>query len=224
MCIRDRPTEAAATTTTTTTTNNAVDTRTRTTPATAAAAISPSSAFSVLEEICTAIKRSGGGRPPGGGIGVGVGAFDHRPTDFGSSKSAGNSFGDNLNNADASSSAPPPAVEAELKSGAAMAVELLKHFWAATPMVTPPRWDKAFRVNAALGTLYDRLDGCKKDLTPSARHAVAGRLRPLMQAMDSAFAFYDDEKIRRSSAYEAYERYKETAKKGGNAREPIELS
>lgn len=49
--------------------------------------------------------------------------------------------------------------------------------------MTPPRWDKAFRVNAAMGTLYDRLEGCKKNLTPAARHAVAGRLRPLMQAM-----------------------------------------
>jgi hypothetical protein len=38
-------------------------------------------------------------------------------------------------NADAATAAPPPAVEAELRSGAAMARELLRHFWAATPMV-----------------------------------------------------------------------------------------
>ena len=57
---------------------------------------------------------------------------------------------------------------------------------------------------------------------------MAGRLRPLMQAMDAAFAFYDDEKVRRSAAYETYERNKakeeKIMKKGGNAKEPIELS
>jgi hypothetical protein len=51
------------------------------------------------------------------------------------------------------------------------------------PPVTPPRGDKAFRVNAAMTSLYEQMDGCKKSLAPGARHAVAGRLRPLMQAM-----------------------------------------
>mmetsp|Transcript_14046 Transcript_14046/g.33679 ORF Transcript_14046/g.33679 Transcript_14046/m.33679 type:complete len:93 (+) Transcript_14046:56-334(+) len=92
-------------------------------------------------------------------------------------------------------------------------------------MVTAARWDKAFRVNAALGTLYDRLEGAKRSLTPAARHAAAGRLRPLMQAMDAAFSFYDEEKVRRAAAYGTYETKKNAAAAaGGNAKAPIEIS
>ena len=43
----------------------------------------------------------------------------------------------------------------------------------AAPMVTASRWDRAARVNVALGTLYDRLEARKERLPPAARHVVA---------------------------------------------------
>lgn len=45
-----------------------------------------------------------------------------------------------------------------------------------------------------------------------------------MQAMDAAFAFYDDEKVRRSAAYDAYEKSRERVSKSGDPAAPIELS
>ena len=84
-------------------------------------------------------------------------------------------------------------------------------------MVTASRSDRAARVNVALGTLYDRLEARKRALPPAARHVVAGRLRPLAQAMDSAFAYYDDEKIRRAASYEAFEKTRGAASGDGSA-------
>ena len=159
--------------------------------------VAPATAEEVLRELCASIKRAGGSN-----------------ADFGSVVGLG---GDGANASDA---APPPDVEAKLRGDAALCAELLRHFWATTPMVTPPLWGRAFRVNAALGTLYDSLEGYKRNLSPAARHAVAGRLRPLMAAMDAAFTFYDEEKVRRAAAYDAFDRNRTK----GAAGEPIELT
>ena len=115
---------------------------------------------------------------------------------------------------------------AAVAADAAAAAELLRHFWLAAPMVTASRWDRTARVNVALGTLYDRLEARneraarKRDMDPD----VAGRLRPLAQAMDSAFAYYDDEKIRRAASYEAFEKTRGAASGDGSANAPAEIS
>jgi transcription initiation factor TFIIH subunit 1 len=115
----------------------------------------------------------------------------------------------------------PPAVDAEIKADAATAAELLTHFWSARPFATAAAWDRAYRVNAALGVLYDRMETRKKTLTPAGRHASAGRLSPLIAAMDAAFSFYDEEKRTRAGSYAAFEREREAR---GGASAPIELS
>ena len=96
------------------------------------------------------------------------------------------------------------AVEGALRDDAGMANELLRHFWSAQPMVTPARWDKADRVAKTLEKVYERLEATKRSQTGARRSAAAIRLKPLVQAMDAAFQFFDDEKVKRASAYEAF--------------------
>ena len=95
-------------------------------------------------------------------------------------------------------------MEGALRDDAGMANELLRHFWSAQPMVTPARWDKADRVAKTLEKVYERLEATKRSQTGARRSAAAIRLKPLVQAMDAAFQFFDDEKVKRASAYEAF--------------------
>ena len=166
------------------------------TPAAASAAASadtlplvdPAAARGVLDDLVASIRREeasrrGGwglpaDRPPGGGGGGGDGG-----------------------DVDSSGS------DAEAAADAAAAAELLRHFWTAAPMTTAARWEKAARVNAALGELYDRTEARKRETRDgAARHAYARKTKPLADAMDAAFAFFDDEKARRKAAWDAYER------------------
>ena len=171
--------------------------------------LTPAAARSVLDEMTASVRRANANAAGDRGWGTaanlaGIGA-------------AGSEEGEEDGGVDAETRA---AVTAD----AAAAAELLRHFWLAAPMVTAARWDRAARVNVALGTLYDRLEARKRALPPAGRHAVAGRLRPLAQAMDSAFAYYDDEKIRRAASYEAFEKTRGGAGGGGGAEAPIEIS
>ena len=100
------------------------------------------------------------------------------------------------------------ATEGALRDDAGMANELLRHFWSAQPLVTPARWDKADRVARTLEKVYERLEATKRSQTGARRSAAAIRLKPLVQAMDAAFQFFDDEKVKRASAYEAFEKEK----------------
>ena len=171
--------------------------------------LTPAAARSVLDEITASVRRANANAAGDRGWGsaanlAGMGA-------------GGSEEGEEDGGVDSETRA---AVAAD----AAAAAELLRHFWLAAPMVTAARWDRAARVNVALGTLYDRLEARKRALPPAGRHAVAGRLRPLAQAMDSAFAYYDDEKIRRAASYEAFEKTRGGAGGGGGADAPIEIS
>ena len=100
------------------------------------------------------------------------------------------------------------ATEGALRDDAGMANELLRHFWSAQPLVTPARWDKADRGAKTLEKVYERLEATKRSQTGARRSAAAIRLKPLVQAMDAAFQFFDDEKVKRASAYEAFEKEK----------------
>jgi transcription initiation factor TFIIH subunit 1 len=93
-----------------------------------------------------------------------------------------------------------------LKRSAATGGELLRQFWLAAPMITSVRWEKASKVNKSLETLYDKLESLKGSLPAVHRHIASHRLRPLLQAFDSAFTFYDDEKLRRPQAYADFEK------------------
>ena len=98
------------------------------------------------------------------------------------------------------------AVESSLQDDAAMANELLRHFWSAIPLSTPARWDKAARVTKTLEQVYERLEATKRSQTGARRSAVAIRLKPLVQAMDACFQFFDDQKVEKAAAYAAYEK------------------
>ena len=100
----------------------------------------------------------------------------------------------------------PDDVDNQLKRSAATGGELLRQFWLAAPMITSVRWEKASKVNKSLETLYDKLESLKGSLPAVHRHIASHRLRPLLQAFDSAFTFYDDEKLRRPQAYADFEK------------------
>ena len=170
--------------------------------------LTPTAARHVLDEITASVRRANANAAGDRGWGSAANV---------AGMGAGGSEGKEDGGVDAETRA---AVAAD----AAAAAELLRHFWLAAPMVTASRWDRAARVNVALGTLYDRLEARKRALPPAARHVVAGRLRPLAQAMDSAFAYYDDEKIRRAASYEAFEKTRGAASGDGSANAPVEIS
>ena len=56
-----------------------------------------------------------------------------------------------------------------------------------------------------MGSLYDQMEARKKTLPPAARHKLSGRLRPLTNALDNAFSFFDDEKKVRAGAFARFE-------------------
>ena len=165
------------------------------TPAAASAAASadtlplvdPAAARGVLDDLVASIRREEASRRGGWGL----------PADRPPGGGGGGDGGD----VDSSGS------DAEAAADAAAAAELLRHFWTAAPMTTAARWEKAARVNAALGELYDRTEARKRETRDgAARHAYARKTKPLADAMDAAFAFFDDEKARRKAAWDAYER------------------
>lgn len=99
----------------------------------------------------------------------------------------------------------PKAVDQQLKRSAATGAELLRQFWISAPMNTSVRWEKAAKVSKSLENLYDKLEQVKNSLSAVHRHTASQRLRPLLQAFDSAFTFYDDEKLRRPRAFAEFE-------------------
>ena len=149
--------------------------------------VDPAAARGVLDDLVASIRREEASRRGGWGL----------PADRPPGGGGGGDGGD----VDSSGS------DAEAAADAAAAAELLRHFWTAAPMTTAARWEKAARVNAALGELYDRTEARKRETRDgAARHAYARKTKPLADAMDAAFAFFDDEKARRKAAWDAYER------------------
>jgi transcription initiation factor TFIIH subunit 1 len=73
------------------------------------------------------------------------------------------------------------------------------------------RWEKAAKVSKSLETLYDKLEQLKNSLPATHRHIASQRLRSLLQAFDSAFTFYDDEKSRRPRAFAEFEKAQHAA-------------
>ena len=105
----------------------------------------------------------------------------------------------------------PKAVDEQLKRSAATGGELLRQFWMSSPMITSVRWEKAAKVSKSLESLYDKLEQLKNSLPATHRHIASQRLRPLLQAFDSAFTFYDDEKSRRPRAFAEFEKAQHAA-------------
>jgi transcription initiation factor TFIIH subunit 1 len=148
--------------------------------------VDPAAARGALDDLVASIRREAASRRGGWGLPA------DRPPGGGGGKGG---------DVDSSGS------DAEAAADAAAAAELLRHFWTGAPMTTAARWEKAARVNAALGELYDRTEARKRETRDgAARHAYARKTKPLADAMDAAFAFFDDEKARRKAAWDAYER------------------
>ena len=113
---------------------------------------------------------------------------------------------------------------AAVAADAAAAAELLRHFWLAAPMVTASRWGPRRARQRRVGNTVRSTGG--EETSVAARRATrrGGAAVTLAQAMDSAFAYYDDEKIRRAASYEAFEKTRGAASGDGSANAPVEIS
>ncbi|KAA8523510.1 hypothetical protein F0562_009933 [Nyssa sinensis] len=83
--------------------------------------------------------------------------------------------------------------------------ELLKHFWSSYPITTTHLYTKVSRLKDAMSQIYPKLQEIKESVQSDFRHQVSLLVQPmlqtiLVQALDAAFAHYDADLQKRSSA------------------------
>uniref|UniRef100_A0A5B7AVC9 Putative RNA polymerase II transcription factor B subunit 1-1 isoform X1 n=1 Tax=Davidia involucrata TaxID=16924 RepID=A0A5B7AVC9_DAVIN len=78
--------------------------------------------------------------------------------------------------------------------------ELLKHFWSSYPITTTHLYTKVSRLKDAMSQIYPKLQEIKESVQSDFRHQVSLLVQPMLQALDAAFAHYDADSQKRSSA------------------------
>ncbi|XP_059662334.1 general transcription and DNA repair factor IIH subunit TFB1-1 [Cornus florida] len=77
--------------------------------------------------------------------------------------------------------------------------ELLKHFWSSYPITTTYLYEKVSRLKDALSQIYQKLQDIKESVPSDFRHQVSLLVQPMLQALDAAFAHYDEKRSAASS-------------------------
>ncbi|KAJ0242803.1 BSD domain-containing protein [Hirschfeldia incana] len=75
--------------------------------------------------------------------------------------------------------------------------ELLKHFWSSYPISTPYLHTKVGKLKDAMSNSYSQLEAMKESVQTELRHQLSLLVRPMQQALDAAFQYYDTDLQRR---------------------------
>ncbi|KAL5577746.1 hypothetical protein UlMin_019445 [Ulmus minor] len=76
--------------------------------------------------------------------------------------------------------------------------ELLRHFWSSYPITTTYLNTKVNRLKDAMSQTYRQLEEIKESVQSDFRHHVSLLVRPMHQALDAAFQYYDADQQKRS--------------------------
>ncbi|XP_078439334.1 general transcription and DNA repair factor IIH subunit TFB1-1-like [Wolffia australiana] len=90
----------------------------------------------------------------------------------------------------------PKKVKDEIMDNWASIQELLRHFWSSYPLTSPYLHNKVSRVKDALTLIYRRLEEMKETAQSDLRHQVSLLIKPMIQALDGAFAHYGEQQKR----------------------------
>lgn len=93
----------------------------------------------------------------------------------------------------------PRATKDNIFQQSATGNELLRHFWASYPLTSPALTNKVNRLKEAMSQLYSQIRGIKDEAPAEHRHHVSQFLHPMLQALDAAFAHYEEHAQRRAS-------------------------
>lgn len=77
--------------------------------------------------------------------------------------------------------------------------ELLRHFWSSYPITTGYLYNKVLRLKEAMTQIYNKLQEIKESVQSDYRHLVSLLVQPMLQALDAAFAHYDNEHQKRTA-------------------------
>ncbi|CAA6662296.1 unnamed protein product [Spirodela intermedia] len=91
----------------------------------------------------------------------------------------------------------PNKTKDEILDNWASIQELLQHFWSSYPITTSYLYSKD-----AMTQIYRRLEEIKESVQSDVRHQVSLLIKPMLQALDAAFAHFDNEQQKRSAKSE----------------------
>ncbi|CAM6081591.1 unnamed protein product [Calypogeia fissa] len=93
----------------------------------------------------------------------------------------------------------PRAMKDDVLQQSATGNELLRHFWASYPLTSPALVNKVNRLKEAMSQHYSRIQGIKDAAPAEHRHHISQLLHPMLQALDAAFAHYEEHPQRRAA-------------------------